>query len=113
MLRKWARRVLFLLVGLAVIGGILYAGIQFASTRSADQRAAEIEKHREAQRAQAPPPASSAAGFSGRCAGRFANRGEVLASRCQRRRPIGRAFVDPIVTATTASSRCGPTGAAR
>jgi outer membrane protein assembly factor BamB len=68
MLRKWARRVLFLLVGLAVVGGILYAaglrivqsgggGIQFAFTKSLDRRAAEIEKHREAQRAQTPPPA--------------------------------------------------------
>ena len=58
MLRKLARRVLFLLAGLAVIGGILYAGMQVASIRSANQRAAAIEKHREAQRAQAPPPAS-------------------------------------------------------
>ena len=68
MLRKLARRVFFVLVGLAVIGGILYAaglrivqygggGIQFAFTKSVDQRAVEIEKHREAQRAQAPPPA--------------------------------------------------------
>src|SRR5688572_13316098 len=68
MLRKWARRVLLLLVGLAVIGGILYAaglriiqygggGIQLAFTKSVDQRAVEIEKHREAQRAQAPMPA--------------------------------------------------------
>ena len=68
MLRKSARRVLFLLVGLAVVGGILYAaglrvvrygggGIGVAFTKPADQRAAEIEKHREAQRAQGPPPA--------------------------------------------------------
>src|SRR5829696_5086504 len=67
MLRKFARRVLFLLVGLAVIGGILFVaglrivqyggGIHFAFTKSADARAAEIEKHREAQRAQAPAPA--------------------------------------------------------
>jgi outer membrane protein assembly factor BamB len=74
MLRKFARRVFYLLVGLAVIGGILYAaglrivqdgggGIQFAFMKSLDQQAAEIEKHREAQRAQAPPapaPAPSA-----------------------------------------------------
>jgi hypothetical protein len=51
-----------------VIGGVLYAaglrivqygggGIGFAFTISADQRAVEIEKRREAQRAQAPPPA--------------------------------------------------------
>jgi len=69
MLCKLARRVLFFLVGLAVLGGILYAvglrivldgggGIGFAFTASLDKRAAEIEKHREAQRAQAPAPAS-------------------------------------------------------
>ena len=68
MLRKLARRVVFLVVGLAVLGGILYAaglrlvqygggGIGFAFIKSADERAAEIEKHREAQRAQAPPTA--------------------------------------------------------
>jgi outer membrane protein assembly factor BamB len=68
MLRKLARRVFLFLVGLAVIGGILYAaglrivqsgsgGIQFAFMKSLDERAAEIEKHREAQRAQSPPPA--------------------------------------------------------
>ena len=67
MLRKLARRVFYLLVGLAVIGGILYAaglrivqygsgGIQFAFMKSLDERAAEIETHREAQRAHAPPP---------------------------------------------------------
>ena len=69
-LRKLVRLVLFLLVGLAAIGGILYAvglrvvfdgggGTHFAFTKSADERAAEIEKHREAQRAQAAaaPPA--------------------------------------------------------
>ena len=121
MLRKLARRVLFLLVGLAVIGGILYAaglrivqygggGIQFAFTKSADQRAAEIEKHREAQRAQAPPPAAGAAGS---CEPLRRPLRQPQRSRHQplsRRRPIGRAFVDPIVTATTASSRCEPTG---
>ena len=67
MLRKLARRVLFLLAGLAVTGGILYAaglrivrygdGIGLTFTKSADQRAAEIEKHREAQRVQVPAPA--------------------------------------------------------
>ena len=68
MLRKLARRVLFLLAGLAVIGGILYAaglrivqygsgGIGVAFTKSLEKRAAEIEKHRETQRAQTPPPA--------------------------------------------------------
>ena len=68
MLRKLARRVVFFFVGLAVLGGILYAvglrivldgggGIHFALTKSADARAAEIEKHREAQRAQASAPA--------------------------------------------------------
>ena len=67
MLRKLARGVFFLLVGVAVIGGALYAaglrivqygggGISFAFTRSVEKRAAEIEKHREAQRAQAAPP---------------------------------------------------------
>ena len=70
MLRKLARRVLFLLVGLAVVGGILYAvglrvvfdgggGLHFAFTKSADKRAAEIEKHREAQRAQSPAAAAA------------------------------------------------------
>ena len=68
MLRKLARRVLFLLAGLAVIGGILYAaglrivrygggGVGFVFSESAEKRAAEIEKHREAQRAQIPLPA--------------------------------------------------------
>jgi outer membrane protein assembly factor BamB len=72
MQRKWARRVVFLLVALAVIGGVLVAaglrivqsgsgGIQFAFTKSLHRRAAEIEKHREAQRAQTPPPAPAAA----------------------------------------------------
>jgi len=67
MLRKRARRVWFVLVALVIAGGILYAaglrivrygggGIGVAFTKSADQRAAEIEKHREAQRAQGPPP---------------------------------------------------------
>jgi outer membrane protein assembly factor BamB len=66
MLRKFARRILFLFVSLAVLGGILYAaglrviqygngGIGFAFTKSVDQQAAEIEKHREAQRATPPP----------------------------------------------------------
>jgi len=65
-MRKWARRVLFLFIALAVVGGVLYAaglrivqyggGIHFAFTKSADARAVEIEKHREAQRAQAPAP---------------------------------------------------------
>ena len=89
MLRKWARRVLFLLVGLAVIGGILYAGIQFASIRSADQRAAAIEKHREAQRAQATPPASQAAAPSAApSADRFASRRAGVTSRCSRVGPL-------------------------
>src|SRR5688500_6490975 len=68
MLRKLARGVLVVLVVLAGTGGILYAaglrivqsgggGIAFVFTKSLDKRAAEIEKHREAQRAQpAPPP---------------------------------------------------------
>ena len=67
MLRKLARRVFFLVVAIAILGGILYAaglrivryggGINVAFTKSLDRRAAEIEKHREAQRAQTPPPA--------------------------------------------------------
>jgi outer membrane protein assembly factor BamB len=68
MLRKLARRALFLVVGLVVLGGGLYAiglrialdgggGIHFTFTKSAARRAAEIEAHREAQRAQAPAPA--------------------------------------------------------
>jgi outer membrane protein assembly factor BamB len=67
MLRKWARRALFLLLGLAVLGGGLYAaglrivqtggGISVAFTKSVEKRAVEIERHRAAQRAQAPPPA--------------------------------------------------------
>ena len=72
MLRKLARRVFFLLVGLGVLGGVLfgfglrvvqYGGSRFglAFTKSVDQRAVEIEKHREAQRAQAPPPAPAQA----------------------------------------------------
>ncbi len=70
MLRKLVRRALFVLVGLAVVGGILYAaglrivfggggGPQLAFTKSADKRAAEIEKHRAAQRAQAPSAAAT------------------------------------------------------
>ena len=53
MLRKLVRRVFFVLVGLAVLGGILYAaglrvvqygggGIGVAFTKSAEKRAAEI-----------------------------------------------------------------------
>lgn len=69
MLRKLARRVAVFLAGLIVIVGILYLaglrivldgglGMHLAFTQSPDKRAAEIEKHREAQRAQAPavPP---------------------------------------------------------
>jgi outer membrane protein assembly factor BamB len=67
-MRKWGRRVAFFLIGLAVVGGILFAAglrivqyggnrIHLAFTKSADARGAEIEKHREAQRAQAPAPA--------------------------------------------------------
>ena len=68
-MRKWARRVMFVVGGLAAAGGILFAlglrvvfdgggGIHFVFTKSAAQQAAEIEKHREAQRAQAPAPAA-------------------------------------------------------
>jgi outer membrane protein assembly factor BamB len=67
MLRKLARVVLFLFVALAVAAGVLYAvglrivydggaGVHFAFPKSAEERAAAIEKHREAQRAQAPEP---------------------------------------------------------
>lgn len=67
-MRKLARRLFYLLAGAALVGGILYAaglrivqygsgGIGLAFTRSLEKRAAEIEKHREAQRAQTPPPA--------------------------------------------------------
>ena len=66
MLRKLVRRVFFLFVGLAVLAGVLYAaglrivqygtgGMGFVFTKSAEKRAAEIEKHRERQRAQTPP----------------------------------------------------------
>ncbi|HYE85120.1 MAG TPA: hypothetical protein VEA16_02105, partial [Vicinamibacterales bacterium] len=65
MLRKLFRGFLFLILGLAVAGGILYAAglrivfygggdIGLAFLESADEHAAEIEQHREAQRAQAP-----------------------------------------------------------
>ena len=65
-MRKWARRLLFVLVGLAAAGGVLYsfglrilfdgAGLPYlAFTTSADKQAAEIEKHREVQRAQSQP----------------------------------------------------------
>ena len=68
MMRKLARRIGYLLAGLAVIGGVLYlaglrivqygsGGIGVAFTKSLEKRAAEIEQHREAQRAQTPPPA--------------------------------------------------------
>lgn len=66
MKRKLVRGALFFLGGLAVAGGILYAfGLRvffdggsrpyLAFTKSADTRAAEIEQHRAAQRAQIPP----------------------------------------------------------
>ena len=68
--RKLARGVLFLFVGLVVMGGILYAfglrvvfegdgGPRLVFTKSAEKRAAEIEVHRAAQRAQGPPPATA------------------------------------------------------
>jgi len=68
-MRKWSRRLVYVFVGLVVVGAILLfatglriirygsGGIGFAFTKSADARAALIEKHREAQRAQGPPPA--------------------------------------------------------
>lgn len=65
MLRRLLRRALLLMAGLGVAGVVLYfAGLRvifdgsgsphLAFPKSADTRAAEIEKHREAQRAQAP-----------------------------------------------------------
>ena len=68
MLRKLFRGFVFSILGLAVVGGILYAfglrivfygggDFSLAFLKSAAQQAAEIEKHREAQRAQGPPPA--------------------------------------------------------
>jgi outer membrane protein assembly factor BamB len=67
--RKWARRVLYTLGGLAAAGAILFAfglrvvfygggDIGFAFLQSADRHAAEIEQHRAAQRAGAPEPAA-------------------------------------------------------
>ncbi len=61
---------MFLILGLAVAGGILYAAglrlvfygggdIGLAFLKSADAQAAEIEKHRDAQRALAPPEPSA------------------------------------------------------
>jgi outer membrane protein assembly factor BamB len=66
MLRKLVRGFVFLIVGLAVGAGILYAAglrvvfygggdIGLAFLQSAGRQAAEIEKHREAQRAHAAP----------------------------------------------------------
>jgi outer membrane protein assembly factor BamB len=66
MLRKLFRGFMMLLLGLIVAAGILYAAglrivfygggdIGLAFLKSASRQAAEIEKHREAQRAQAPP----------------------------------------------------------
>jgi outer membrane protein assembly factor BamB len=69
MLRTLVRRALYLFVGLIVVGGVLYAaglrivldgglGMHLAFVRSPERQAEEIEKHREAQRAQAPAPAA-------------------------------------------------------
>jgi outer membrane protein assembly factor BamB len=69
MLRKFARGLLFAVVGLVALGGILFAfglrivfdgggNIYLAFARSAQRQAAEIEQHRQAQRAQAPHPAA-------------------------------------------------------
>jgi outer membrane protein assembly factor BamB len=66
MLRKLFRGFVFLILGLAVTAGILYAAglrvvfygggdIGLAFLGSADDQAAEIEEHRAAQRAQAAP----------------------------------------------------------
>jgi outer membrane protein assembly factor BamB len=69
MLRKFARGLLCAVVGLVALGGILFAfglrivfdgggNIYLAFTGSARQQAAEIEQHRQTQRAQAPLPAA-------------------------------------------------------
>ena len=71
MLRKLFRGFVFLILGLVAAGGILYAlglrivfdgggGMTLAFTKSAKQQAAAIEKHREAQRTQAPAVAQPA-----------------------------------------------------
>ena len=68
MLRKLFRGVLLFFAGLLVTGAILFAfglrivfsgdgNIHLAFQKSAARQAAEIEEHREAQRAQTPPPA--------------------------------------------------------
>jgi outer membrane protein assembly factor BamB len=68
MLRRLARGLFFGLMGLVVLGGILFAfglrvvfdgggSVHLSFAKSAEKQAAEIEKHREAQRAQAPVPA--------------------------------------------------------
>ena len=68
MLRKLFRGVLLFFAGLLVTGAILFAfglrivfsgdgNIHLAFQKSAARQAAEIEEHREAQRAQASPPA--------------------------------------------------------
>ena len=69
MLRKLARGVFLLVVGIALVGAVLYAlglrlfldgggDVHFAFTKSADARAAEIEKHREAQSEETPHAAA-------------------------------------------------------
>lgn len=66
MLRKIGRALLYVVAGVAATAGILYAsglrvvfdggaGMHLAFPKSAEQHAEDIEKHREAQRAQAPP----------------------------------------------------------
>lgn len=70
MLRKLVRRLLYVFAGVIVVVGVLYAaglrivldgglGMHLAFTKSAEEQAAEIEKHREAQRAQALPPVAA------------------------------------------------------
>lgn len=72
MLRKLARLVGFLLVGLIVAGAVLFAfglrivrygggGIGFEFKQSTEEQVARIEAHRAAQRAQAPLPAPAPA----------------------------------------------------
>src|SRR5687768_1337017 len=72
MLRKLLKGAAILLGVLALTAGVLYAfgarivldgggGLHVAFVKSADEQAEAIAKHREAQRAQGPPPAVAAA----------------------------------------------------
>jgi outer membrane protein assembly factor BamB len=69
MLRRFARGLFLGFMGLVVLGAILFAfglrvvfdgggNVHLSFTKSAQKQAADIEKHREAQRAQPPAPAA-------------------------------------------------------